>query len=253
MPGCGKPLSPLGFGTEKVEQEVRQTFLQASVSRMDSDTMSGRGRHEEVLSAFASGQSQVLIGTQMIAKGLDFPNVLLVGVICADSALFLPDYRAAERTFQLLSQVIGRTGRGPKGGRVVVQAYNPRHFAIQAGVGQDYAKFARTELAQRKEAHYPPYLRLIRVVVHAPTIKAGEERTAALAADLRAAPDLDAITILGPAPAPITRLNDQWRFHLICKCPTDTDVEATLARLSPHAAGSSKVRVLIDVDPLTMM
>jgi len=165
-PACGSALASLGFGTEKVEQEVRRSFLGANVARMDSDTMSGRGAHERVLARFSDGRVDVLIGTQMIAKGLDFPNATLVGVLCADSALFLPDYRASERTFQLLSQVIGRTGRGPKGGRVVVQAYDPRHVAIQRGVRQDYEPFAAEELRQREALGYPPFTRLVRVVVH---------------------------------------------------------------------------------------
>jgi primosomal protein N' (replication factor Y) len=184
-PVCRGPLLPLGYGTEKVEEEVRQGFLQASVARMDSDTMSGRGAHEGALADFAAGRTQVLIGTQMIAKGLDFPNVLLVGVICADSALFLPDYRAAERTFQLLAQVVGRTGRGPKGGRVVVQAFDPRHLAIRAGVSQDYKAFAGVELESRRESGYPPFTRLVRIVVHALEEDAARKRVHELARLLR--------------------------------------------------------------------
>ncbi|HZL99169.1 MAG TPA: primosomal protein N', partial [Planctomycetota bacterium] len=180
-PACGGPLLPLGYGTEKVEEDVRQGFPAATVARMDSDTMSGRGSYETVLGDFGAGRIDVLIGTQMIAKGLDFPNVLLVGVICADSALFLPDWRAAERTFQLLAQVVGRTGRGPKGGKVVVQAFNPRHFSIAAGVRQDYEAFARTELPHREADGYPPYTRIVRLIAQArdePAARAATDKLA---------------------------------------------------------------------------
>jgi len=277
-PACRGPLLPLGYGTEKVEEEVRQRFLHASVARMDSDTMSGRGAHEGALADFAAHRTQVLIGTQMIAKGLDFPNVLLVGVICADSALFLPDYRAAERTFQLLAQVVGRTGRGPQGGRVVVQAFDPRHMAIRLGVNQDYAAFATAELAARRDSGYPPFSRLVRVVIHAPDEahartrahelarklrgEAGAQRGAATGefdfgvprAGIEAGPGLlDGVEILGPAPAPIARIAEQHRWHIVCKCATDGAVSAVLGRLGPAAGLSHKVRVIVDVDPVAML
>jgi len=251
-PQCAGPLHPLGYGTEKVEEEVRQGFLHASVARMDSDTMSGRGSHEQALADFAAGRTSVLIGTQMIAKGLDFPNVLLVGVICADSALFLPDYRAAERTFQLLAQVVGRTGRGPRGGRVVVQAFDPRHVAIRTGVAQDYEAFVAHELPLRREAGYPPFARLVRVVLHAPDEASARARAAALAGHLRA-PPVEDVDVLGPAPAPIGRIAGQYRWHLVLKCAHDAAVGAALARLAGQVAPKGKVRVLVDVDPVGML
>jgi primosomal protein N' (replication factor Y) len=256
-PTCGGPLAPLGYGTEKVEEEVRQGFPAATIARMDSDTMSGRGSYETVLGAFGEGRIDVLIGTQMIAKGLDYPNVLLVGVICADSALFLPDWRASERTFQLLAQVVGRTGRGPKGGRVVVQAFNPRHFSITAGVRQDYETFARTELPHRAEDGYPPYTRIVRLIAHAkhePAARAATDKLAeALGAGGGDTPPLPGIEILGPAPAPIPRINDQWRWHLVCKCATDGAVSALLGRLGGLVGPRGQARVLVDVDPSGML
>jgi primosomal protein N' (replication factor Y) len=256
-PTCTGTLAPLGYGTEKVEEEVRQSFLHASIARMDSDTMSGRGRHEKTLADFAEGRTQVLIGTQMIAKGLDFPNVTLVGVICADSALFLADYRAAERTFQLLAQVVGRTGRGPKGGRVVVQAFNPRHISIRTGVSQDYNAFAEAELPLRQEAGYPPFARIVRVIAQAPREDAARKRMETLALRLRGGADaadaLDGVAVLGPAPAPIGRLNDQWRWNIVCKCAGDGAVNALLGRLAGQTAPKGHVRVLVDVDPVGML
>ncbi len=355
--GCGNRLAPLGFGTEKVEQEVKQAFPSAHVARMDSDTMSGRGAHEKVLDAFGEGKVDVLVGTQMIAKGLDFPNALLVGVLCADSALFLPDYRAAERTFQLLTQVTGRTGRGPKGGRVVVQAYDPRHIAIRTGVAQGYASFARWELEEREALGYPPFGRLLRIVVQGPDEMGATKRAvelgrvlrraaglrdpaelAAMAAaaaregseaqagpgaetvaeDARPARSADGVggagdvdptrvadasapapgalfpgvepdapssrakastprtapkkpaprdpladivvppvpldvMVLGPAPAPIPRINKQHRVHLIAKCADDAGIEALLTALEGRTQPVRHVRVLVDVDPLSML
>jgi len=249
---CGGALHPLGWGTEKVEEDIRQSFLQASVARMDSDTMSGRGAHEQALSDFAAGRTRVLIGTQMIAKGLDFPEVLLVGVLCADSALFLPDWRAAERTFQLLAQVVGRTGRGPKGGRVVVQAFNPRHVAIATGVEQDFTAFARHEMAARRADDYPPFTRLVRLITQSLDETAARARCLKLAELLRT-PPLDDVAILGPAPAPIPRIARQWRFHLVLKCSHDAAVGAVLERLAGQTAPAGKVRVLLDVDPVGML
>jgi primosomal protein N' (replication factor Y) len=260
-PACGGPLAPLGYGTEKVEEEVRQGFPAATVARMDSDTMSGRGSYESVLGAFGEKRVDVLIGTQMIAKGLDFPNVLLVGVICADSALFLPDWRAAERTFQLLAQVVGRTGRGPKGGRVVVQAFNPRHFSIVTGVRQDYEAFARIELPHRKLDGYPPYTRIVRIIAQAKEEsaarnaieKAAEELGVSSGAAEAGPQPLPGVETLGPAPAPIPRINDQYRYHLVCKCETDGAVSALLGRLTGFTAPRGNARVLVDVDPAGML
>ena len=294
-PTCASRLQPLGFGTEKVEDEVRRLFPGVNVARMDSDTMSGRGAHASVLDRFGSGEVHVLVGTQMIAKGLDFPNALLVGVICGDSALFLPDYRAAERTFQLVAQVAGRTGRGPKGGRVVVQAYDTQHPAIRTGVMQDYVTFARNELKQREELGYPPYGRLVRLVVQGKDLDAVKQRAVALGERMHGVerapkpvppaalprepflPGIDAaltapepvaeatrapislrgpvrgVELLGPAPAPIPRIDERHRWHLVAKCSTDVAVDTLLGRLLGQLAPKHDVRVLIDVDPVSML
>ncbi len=260
---CDKPFTALSFGTEKVEDEVRRSFPRALVARMDSDTMSGRGAHASVLDRFAERKVDLLIGTQMIAKGLDFPNTLLVGVICADSALFLPDYRAAERTYQLLAQVVGRTGRGPKGGRVVVQAYDPRHYSVTCGMRQDQEAFAARELAEREAAGYPPFGRLVRVIAQAPEAPDAVKRLTELTDLLRGdaaegalvggAGPIDGVTVLGPAPAPIPRINKQYRFHAVCKCHDDAGVEHVLARLAGKTGPARRARVLLDVDPVTML
>ncbi len=154
-----------GLGTQKLEAELRARFPDAPLLRMDADTMRARGAHEKALGEFREGKARILLGTQMIAKGLDFPNVTLVGVIQADTALHLPDFRAAERTFHLVTQVAGRTGRGAKGGRVLVQTFSPDHAAIRAAVRHDYAAFAAEELPLRKMLQYPPFAVMIRLVI----------------------------------------------------------------------------------------
>ena len=157
-----------GLGTQRLEAEVRARFPDVACLRMDTDTMQAHGSHERALAAFRAGKVRILLGTQMIAKGLDFPNVTLVGVINADTALHLPDFRAAERTFHLVTQVAGRTGRGPKGGRVLVQTFSPDHPAIQAAVRHDYAAFAAGELPIREMLRYPPFASMIRLVIRGP-------------------------------------------------------------------------------------
>ena len=168
-PGCGAPaLHYGGIGTERLEREIHTAFPDVVARRMDSDTMRSPGSHEQVLSAFKDGKVRILLGTQMIAKGLDFPNVTLVGVVNADTALHLPDFRAAERTFQLVAQVAGRTGRGDRPGRVLVQTYSPDHPAIRSAVTHDYEGFARSELPEREKYGVPPYGRMVRLIARGP-------------------------------------------------------------------------------------
>src|SRR6185295_14448399 len=158
-----------GLGTQRLEAEVKARFGSYRSLRMDTDTMQKPGSHEQALAAFRSGDVRILLGTQMIAKGLDFPNVTLVGVINADTALHLPDFRAAERTFQLVTQVAGRTGRGEKGGRVLVQTFSPDNAAIVAAVKHDYQAFAAEELPHRQSHGYPPFAQMLRLVIRGPS------------------------------------------------------------------------------------
>ena len=165
-PQCGQAaVRYQGLGTEKLQAEIEEKFPDYVVRRMDSDTMKRPGSHGRVLAAFREGLIHILLGTQMIAKGLDFPNVTLVGVVNADVGLHLPDFRSAERTFQLLSQVAGRAGRGPRGGRVLVQTFTPEHPCIALAATHDYAGFVAAELAHRRAHNYPPYQRLARLIV----------------------------------------------------------------------------------------
>ena len=189
-PGCGAhALHYGGIGTERLEREIHTAFPDVVARRMDSDTMRSPGSHEQVLSAFKEGDVRILLGTQMIAKGLDFPNVTLVGVVNADTALHLPDFRAAERTFQLVAQVAGRTGRGDRPGRVLVQTYSPDHPAIRSAATHDYEGFARSELPEREKYGVPPYGRIVRLIARGPEEPAVSAYMNDLAAAFRAAAD----------------------------------------------------------------
>lgn len=206
-----------GFGTQRLEDEVRARFPEAPCLRMDSDTMQKVGSHEAALERFREGDIRILLGTQMIAKGLDFPDVTLVGVLNADSALHFPDFRAAERTFQLVTQVAGRTGRGELGGQVMVQAYNPEHPAIIAAANHDFVGFAENELPVRQTLGYPPATALMRVVARGDNETTTAQFIESLAKVMRdeVANVGGELRVLGPSAAPISRLRGKHRFHLL--------------------------------------
>ncbi len=243
-----------GLGTQKLEDEVRARFPQAVCARMDTDSMRSAGSHELVLDRFRHGEIQILLGTQMIAKGLDFPNVTLVGVVNADTALHLPDFRAGERTFQLVAQVAGRTGRGEKGGRVLVQTLNPDHPAIAAAVRHDYEKFSQHELAQRAELEYPPFGALLRIVIRGPSEEIARETAAHLSQQLKSnsSPE-EAVRIIGPAVAPIPKLRGNFRFHIQMQAKQGE----TLRQVAQQSVAKLKlpkdVICTVDVDPWDML
>lgn len=244
-----------GLGTQRLEAEVRARFPNMLALRMDTDTMQAPGSHERALSAFRSGKVRILLGTQMIAKGLDFPNVTLVGVINADTALHLPDFRAAERTFHLVTQVAGRTGRGPKGGRVLVQTFSPEHPAIQAALRHDYAAFAAGELPIRKMLRYPPYSSMVRLVVRGPVEAVTAEFSNTIVARLAAAINerqVDA-RVLGPAPCPFARLRGCYRFQVQLQSPDGEQLRAAVAHATADLEPPEDVQWIVDVDPVEML
>ncbi|MGA2253473.1 MAG: primosomal protein N' [Thermoguttaceae bacterium] len=244
-----------GMGTQKLEAEVRARFPNAPLLRMDTDTMRARGAHEKALTEFREGKARILLGTQMIAKGLDFPNVTLVGVIQADTALHLPDFRAAERTFHLVTQVAGRTGRGDKGGRVLVQTYSPDHPAIRAAVQHDYAAFAAQELPLRKLLHYPPFAAMIRLVIRGESEAVTKEfalwlgRSVFTALEARQAQ----ARVLGPAPAPTPRIRGKYRFQIQIQGPDGDKLRAAVREVENHVSAPADVEWIADVDPLNML
>jgi primosomal protein N' (replication factor Y) len=241
-----------GIGTERLEREVELAFPDYRSRRMDSDTMRSPGSHEQVLAAFKAGEVRILLGTQMIAKGLDFPDVTLVGVVNADTALHLPDFRAAERTFQLVAQVAGRTGRGDRPGRVLVQTYAPEHPAIQAAVRHDYHAFVASELPEREKYGVPPFGRLVRLIARGPEESAVFAYLQQMAEALRAAAE-PTVRVLGPAPAPILKIRNLYRFHIQIRCPGPRPLQL-LARSVPHTVPTPHgIELAIDVDPIHML
>lgn len=253
-PRCGGHFLRLrGSGTERVAQEVQRLFPAARVLRMDVDSTGGRGAHHRIYEEFHAGRADVLVGTQMIAKGWDVAGVTLVGVVDADTALHLPDYRGAERTFQLLCQVAGRAGRGGEPGEVIVQTRTPEHYAVAAAARHDYEAFAAAELDLRRETGFPPYARLLRVLCWSPRAALAQAAARALAAAVSAAlpPGVD---LWGPAEAPLARLRGQHRWHFALRGP-DGDQLRALARQALAQAGGAPggARVAVDADPLSML
>ncbi|HEY1601657.1 MAG TPA: primosomal protein N' [Pirellulales bacterium] len=255
-PQCSSPgIRYRGLGTQKLEAEVRARFADVPSLRMDTDTMQARGSHERALAAFRKGEVRILLGTQMIAKGLDFPDVTLVGVVNADTALHLPDFRAAERTFQLLVQVAGRTGRGPRGGRVLVQTFSPDHPAIQAAVRHDYSSFAERELPLRRLLGYPPFADMIRLVIRGTSERLTKEFAEALATHCKSLlePSNPAVRILGPAPAPIAKLRGKYRFQLQLQGADGAALRAAVRQVQQTLTPPDDTQWIADVDPLDML
>lgn len=242
-----------GVGTQQVERIVAERFPEARIARMDLDSTSSKWSHHRILDRLDQGTVDILIGTQMIAKGLDVPNVTLVGVIDADLALFLPDFRAAERTFQLLAQVAGRAGRGPRGGTVLVQTRAPEHYALQRAAGHDTLGFLEDELALRRSPPYPPHLELANIIL------TGEDEALTGAQALSVAEwcrrvgerhGLD-LNVLGPAPAPLARLRKRWRWHVLAK-GSSSAVGHLVRALAEREAGAG-VSLVTDRDPVTLL
>ena len=253
-PDCHMPnIRYFGLGTQKVEEEVNAKFPGAVCVRMDSDTTRGRGSHDRILGGFLEGRSQILLGTQMIAKGLDFPNVSVVGVVSPDVGLAMADFRATERTFQLVAQVAGRTGRGNESGVVVVQTSLPDHYSIQLAAQHDYLGFAERELRERRPLSYPPFSRMVRLVFSgkdAEQVRAAAER---LAAALRGHAKGKDATVLGPAPAAVAQVRHMYRWHVLLRSPQSSTLHELLVASDPDVAEARPVKVVVDVDPATML
>ena len=251
-----------GLGTQKLELEINSRFPDVQCVRMDTDTMQKPGSHEKALDEFRAGKTQILLGTQMIAKGLDFPNVTLVGVINADTALHFPDFRAPERTFQLVTQVAGRSGRGEKGGRVLVQTFSPEHPAIAAATEHNFIRFANFELKQRQQYGYPPFGKMARVVIRGEQEKQVEDFADALAEKLKELIEQSGneINVLGPAPAPVEKLRGKFRYHcLLDSRATQHEIgdpsiySGIFRRLNQELVTPSEIQWIVDIDPQDML
>jgi len=245
-----------GLGTERVADQVQRQFKQAVVARMDRDTVTAKGAYGRILRRFAAGEANVLVGTQMIAKGLDFPEVTLVGVLNADVGLHRPDFRAAERTFQLLTQVAGRAGRADKPGEVLVQTYNPDHYAIAAARHHDYHRFYQQELAARRENLYPPFVELANIVF------SDQQEDKALTVARQAAVSLQdmgvlfkqgEVQFLGPAEAPLHKLRGRYRYQILIKAPDMPRLQETIQELTGRLGDTGATTVVVDIEPIDMM
>lgn len=246
-PSCGeKAIKTLGTGTEKVEEEIKKVF-NARVVRMDLDTTSKKGSHEKIITAFKNHEYDILLGTQMIAKGLDFSNVTLVGVINADTSLMIPNYRSNEYTFQLLMQTAGRSGRGEKKGSVIIQTFNPEHYAITLASKHDYIDFFKQEMEGRRKLSYPPYYYLIYIKVIGKDYNKISIESNKIASILTR--ELKNSKILGPTTCSVFKLNGLFRFGIIIKYKKEEKMEEVLQSLVNHYKGNQTVKVDIDINP----
>jgi primosomal protein N' (replication factor Y) len=267
-PQCGHRISVFGLGTQRIEEELARKFPQLvegkTLRRIDSDSMHGSEDFHEALGRFGRGEIKALVGTQMIAKGLDFPGVKLVGVINADTSINLPDFRASERTFQLVSQVAGRSGRGTDPGLTIVQTFNPAAAAIRFAAAHDYERFAAQELAEREQSGLPPWTRMTRIVVrhedHVRCIETARALTSELAAlsdqleaeRSRSVP-LSPIRLRGPSPCPIARIADKHRQQIEIIAPSAAMMQAFLSKARCGALLRSGTDMAIDVDPIALL
>lgn len=251
-PECGDPkFKYTGFGTQRIEQIISACFPHARVARMDADSTSRKMSHDDILGAFKAGKTDILIGTQMIAKGLHFPNVTLVGIVMADSSLHIPDFRAGERTFQLLAQVSGRTGRGAIAGEVFVQTYTPDHPAVQMARTENFEGFAETELAEREALNYPPFSHLTCLTLSGPDETAAEGLLNRVAAVLHAKCDSSAI-ISDVCPASLAKANNMYRYQLILRSPTITRILPALSAALTANPVPNAMRLSVDIDAMSI-
>ncbi len=249
---CNSPqLRYAGSGTERVEEEIMAVFDGARVLRMDSDTMTSRDSHAVALSAFARGEYDILLGTQMIAKGHDFPNVTVIGVISADGSINLPDFRAAENTFQLITQVVGRSGRGDLPGIGIIQAFNPEHFAVQLAAKQDFLGFAEHELRDRKSLSYPPFGRIARIIIKGPDCNKCFAFAKQVASSLRKASSLR--NVLGPSACAISKIKANFRFHILIKGETPKILLTIIHNGMSEIKAKGKIKLAIDIDPVSIL
>jgi primosomal protein N' (replication factor Y) (superfamily II helicase) len=256
-PAChGAGLSGQGFGTERLVAALEALLADARIERMDSDTSGRRGTRARILAALRANEIDLLVGTQMITKGFDFPGVTLAAVVLADLGLNLPDFRSAERTFQLLTQVAGRAGRGERVGKVIIQTFSPHHYSIRAARDQDYARFMRRELDLRRELEYPPYARLAMVRIEGEEPRALASVAEAVAKSLGRDATPAELRVLGPAPAPIERIKRRYRWQVLVKSRQLRIMRSALTRMraeiGPHAE-RQHVSLAIDIDPVRML
>lgn len=254
-PTCGgDKIRYYGTGTQKVEEELRVLFPESRVLRMDVDTTRRKGAHEKILTAFGNHQADILLGTQMIAKGLDFPNVTLVGVLNADTALNLPDFRSSERTFQLLTQVSGRAGRAEKPGEVIIQSFNPEHYAIQLAKAQDYEDFYQKEMYVRHRGDYPPFYFTVQITASHPEENQAAKQMFEIVIELKEGLSEQSI-LLGPTPKAIMRVNNRYFYQVIIKYKNEPNLQNILRKIlaDTQRATVQGLKLSIDAEPMNFI
>ncbi|MGK4137637.1 primosomal protein N' [Enterococcus faecalis] len=254
-PNCGQDkIRYYGTGTQKVEEELQTLLPDSRILRMDVDTTRRKGAHEKILRTFGEGQADILLGTQMIAKGLDFPNVTLVGVLNADTALNLPDFRSSERTFQLLTQVSGRAGRAEKTGEVIIQSFNPEHYAIQLAKAQDYEDFYTKEMYIRHRGDYPPYYFTVQITASHPEENEAAKQMFQIATKLKQGLSPQAI-LLGPTPNAIMRVNNRYFYQVIIKYKQEPMLQPLLKEIltDTQRATARGLKLSIDAEPMNFI
>ena len=253
-PKCGSDyIQFLGSGSERVEDEIHQYLPIARVSRLDRDSASGKGAFETILQAFRDRDIDILVGTQMIAKGHDIPNVTFVGVVLADIGLSMPDFRSAERSFQLLTQAAGRAGRGDSPGRVIIQTLNPDHYAVRYAAEQDYEGFYKKELEFRKWLRYPPFSACANILVRADK----QEEALRMASEISFIlnPPPEGVRVIGPAEAPVLRVRNEFRYQILLKAAKRSMLRQLVHKLRDFAIAErwKATALTIDVDPISLM
>jgi len=253
-PSCrGHNIRHFGIGTQKIETITQKIFPQARIARLDRDTTTRKDSHQVILNKFSKGEFDILIGTQMVAKGLDFPNVTLVGVIAADTALNIPDFRAGERTFQLITQVAGRSGRGDIKGEVIAQAYSLEHVSIQAAQQHNFKMFYDNEIIDRESLRYPPFSQLVNLIVANSNPYEAKSTARDLGKFLKENKSANIISVLGPVPAGIPKIKGFYRFQLLIKTKDLEEVRALLTTGMRSIKINSDSRIGIDIEPLNML
>ena len=256
-PSCGsRYIRQFGSGTEKVEEMARIAFPGREIARLDLDTVKKKGDAEKILSAFRRGKTDILVGTQLVAKGLDFRNVGVVGIISADVTLNIPDYRSAERTFQLITQAAGRAGRGDEAGEVVIQTYSPEENAIRFAAAGDYEGFYRKELMLRNLGGYPPFTNIVRLVFYAPEENAVRREAQAAFLDIKDSGIAARGELFSPQPAYLNKMNENYRYHFMIKSPLEKTekylkIISEIRRKRIEAPGTKSV-MLVEIDPYSL-
>jgi primosomal protein N' (replication factor Y) len=249
-PICGKKIFYVGWGTQRIEEEIEKKCSGYKIKRMDTDSISGRHTHEEIYNKLKKGEIQILLGTQLVTKGLDLPDIGFVGVISADTALNFPDFRATEKTFQLLSQVAGRAGRGEKG-KVLIQSSNPNHYAIKSASAHNYRDFYKEEIKFRESANYPPFSKLARITIRSKEIKKAENASVKIKKTIESMAEAKKITILGPVVCPIGKIEKYFRFHMLMKFKQGPVLQKILRKL--YTKKIPGVKISLEIDPVNML